>query len=189
MAKAADDHGYHYVGICDHVTLPESVVGGMGTYWADPISTLGWIAALTSRVGLLTHVFVLPYRHPLMAAKQFSTIDYLSAGRMICGIGAGHVEAEFGRLGIDFEGRGRAVADGVPVLIEALTNEFVDGFGARPRPVQSPARRCGSPARRRRRSSVPVDWPTAGCPRVRPTPRWSPSSRPRVRPPDGPSCR
>ena len=101
MVRTADQNGYAYVGVCDHVALPESVVGGMGTHWVDPISTLGWIAALTERVGLLTHVFVLPYRHPLMAAKQFATIDHLSKGRMICGIGAGHVQAEFEHLGID----------------------------------------------------------------------------------------
>ncbi len=138
MATTADEHGYFYVGICDHVALPESVVGGMGTFWADPISTLGWLAAQTSNVGLLTHVFVLPYRHPLIAAKQFETIDWLSDGRMICGIGAGHVEAEFDVLGVDFESRGKTVADGVPLLIEAMTDEFVDGFGSTPRPVQSP---------------------------------------------------
>ena len=138
IVTTADRHGYFYVGVCDHVTLPESVVGGMGTHWVDPISTLGWIAGITERVGLLTHVFVLPYRHPLMAAKQFSTIDHLSKGRMICGIGAGHVQAEFERLGVDFAARGKCVDDAVPQIIAALEQEFVNGFGARPRPTQSP---------------------------------------------------
>ncbi len=138
MAQTADRHGYAYLGVCDHVTLPESVVGGMGTHWVDPISTLGWIAALTEHVGLLTHVYVLPYRHPLMAAKQFATIDHLSKGRMICGLGAGHVEAEFQRLGVDFARRGSYIDESVPLIIEALEQEFVGGFGARPRPTQSP---------------------------------------------------
>jgi probable F420-dependent oxidoreductase len=138
IVTTADNHGYFYVGVCDHVSLPESVVGGMGTHWVDPISTLGWIAAITEHIGLLTHVYVLPYRHPLMAAKQFATIDHLSKGRMICGIGAGHVEAEFQQLGVDFAGRGKYVDQSVPLIIEALEQEFVNGFGARPRPVQSP---------------------------------------------------
>ena len=138
LARACDDNGYAYVGVCDHVALPESVVGGMGTHWAYPIATLGWIAGFTTNVGLLTHVFVLPYRHPKVAAKQFATLDHLSGGRMLIGIGAGHVEAEFDHLGVDFHTRGRALDEGIPVLAAALENEFVDGFGARPRPVQTP---------------------------------------------------
>lgn len=138
LAKACDDNGYSYVGVCDHVALPESVVGGMGTHWADPIATLGWLAGLTTRVGLLTHVYVLPYRHPRVAAKQFATLDHLSGGRALVGVGAGHVEAEFAHLGIDFQERGKAMDRGIPELAAALENEFVDGFGARPRPAQSP---------------------------------------------------
>jgi len=138
LATACDDNGYSYVGVCDHVALPESVVGGMGTHWADPIATLGWLAGLTTRVGLLTHVYVLPYRHPLVAAKQFATLDHLSGGRALVGVGAGHVEAEFAHLGVDFHGRGKAMDRGIPELAAALENEFVDGFGARPRPAQRP---------------------------------------------------
>ncbi|MGA0878913.1 MAG: LLM class flavin-dependent oxidoreductase [Ilumatobacteraceae bacterium] len=138
LARTCDEHGYAYVGVCDHVALPESVVGGMGTHWADPIATLGWIAGFTQNVGLLTHVYVLPYRHPRVAAKQFATLDHLSSGRALVGIGAGHVEAEFDFLGIDFHRRGSALDAGIPELAAALENEFVDGFGARPRPTQTP---------------------------------------------------
>jgi probable F420-dependent oxidoreductase len=138
IAEACDASGFSYLGVCDHVSLPEAVAGSMGTHWMDPVATLAWLAARTERIGLLTHVFVLPYRHPLMAAKHFATIDYLSGGRMICGIGAGHVEAEFDHLGVDFHRRGSALDDGIPLLMRALEEEFVDGFGARPRPAQHP---------------------------------------------------
>lgn len=138
IAVVADRAGFDYVGVCDHVSLPESVASTMSTFWLDPMTTLGFIAANTTKIMLLTHVYVLPYRNPLLAAKQFATLDYLSGGRAICGIGAGHVEAEFDHLGVDFDGRGRAVAEGVPRLAELLEHEFVDGFGARPRPVQPP---------------------------------------------------
>jgi probable F420-dependent oxidoreductase len=138
IAQTCDRSGFAYLGVCDHVSLPVAVADGMGTHWADPISTLAFLAGQTTKVGLLTHVYVLPYRHPLMAAKQFATLDYLSGGRMICGIGAGHVEAEFDHLGADFAGRGTALNDGIPILAEALENEFVGGFGAKPRPVQNP---------------------------------------------------
>lgn len=138
VAKTADDTGYHYIGVCDHVTLPESVVGGMGTHWMEPIGTLSWLAAHTTRVGLLTHVYVLAYRHPLMAAKQFAQLDYLSHGRALIGIGAGHVQAEFDTLGVDFHRRGKLTDEGIPLLAAALESEFVEGMGALPRPVQSP---------------------------------------------------
>lgn len=138
LARTCDDNGYAYVGVCDHVSLPESAVGGMGTHWADPIATLAWLGALTSRVGLLTHVYVLPYRHPRVAAKQFATLDDLTGGRALIGIGAGHVQAEFDLLGVDFENRGKALDRGIPELAAALETEFVDGFGARPRPAQKP---------------------------------------------------
>jgi alkanesulfonate monooxygenase SsuD/methylene tetrahydromethanopterin reductase-like flavin-dependent oxidoreductase (luciferase family) len=110
----------------------------MGTHWADPIATLGWIAGFTSNVGLLTHVYVLPYRHPRVAAKQFATLDHLSEGRALIGIGAGHVQAEFELLGVDFHARGKALDTGIPQLAAALESEFVEGFGARPLPAQSP---------------------------------------------------
>lgn len=138
IAKTADDTGFHYIGVCDHITLPESVVGGMGTHWMEPIGTLSWLAAHTTRVGLLTHVYVLAYRHPLVAAKEFANLDWLSRGRALIGIGAGHVEAEFDRLGEDFHRRGKTTDERIPVLAAALENEFVDGMGARPRPIQSP---------------------------------------------------
>jgi len=138
VARACDGAGFAYVAVCDHVALPEAVADSMGYHWVDPVATLAWLAAQTTNVHLLSHVYVLAYRHPLLAAKQFATIDYLSGGRVICGIGAGHVEAEFDLLGADFAGRGRALDDGVPLLCEALANVVVDGFGSLPRPVQSP---------------------------------------------------
>ena len=110
----------------------------MGTYWQDCITTLSWLAAQTERTALLSHAYVLPYRHPLVAAKEFATLDYLSGGRAIVGIGAGHVEAEFDVLGVDHARRGKLVEEKLPTLIEALEHEWVDGLGATPRPVQTP---------------------------------------------------
>ncbi|MGA1156707.1 MAG: LLM class flavin-dependent oxidoreductase, partial [Ilumatobacteraceae bacterium] len=77
-------------------------------------------------------------RHPRGPPKQFATLDHLTGGRALIGIGAGHVEAEFDFLGVDFAGRGQALERGIPELAAALENEFVDGFGARPRPTQTP---------------------------------------------------
>ena len=139
VARAADDAGFFYVGVCDHIAIPDEMIPAMGTHWSDCVATLAWLAPQTTRVNLLSHVYILPYRHPTMAAKAFSTLDHLSGGRAICGIGAGHLVQEFELLGADYEHRGRTVATKVPELITALEHEAVaDGFGASPRPAQSP---------------------------------------------------
>ncbi len=138
VTRTADEHGYFYVAVCDHIAIPESLGSTMGTYWQDCITTLSWLGAQTERTALLSHAYVLPYRHPLVAAKEFATLDYLTDGRAIVGIGAGHVEAEFDVLGVDHARRGKLVEEKLPLLIEALEHEWVDGLGATPRPVQTP---------------------------------------------------
>jgi alkanesulfonate monooxygenase SsuD/methylene tetrahydromethanopterin reductase-like flavin-dependent oxidoreductase (luciferase family) len=138
VAKTADDSGYFYVAVCDHIAIPESMADTMGTYWQDCITTLAWVGAITERTNLLSHAYILPFRHPLVAAKEFATLDHLTGGRAVVGVGAGHVEAEFAALGIDHPGRGRLMEEKLPPLLEALAHEFVDGVGARPRPVQNP---------------------------------------------------
>lgn len=138
VARAGDELGAAYVAVCDHVAIPAALAASMGTHWVDPLTTLGWIAGQTTRTMLLTHAYVLPYRHPALAAKQFATLDHLSGGRAICGVGAGHVEGEFTRLGVDFHRRGRTLDAGLAALAAALEHEFVEGCGARPRPVQQP---------------------------------------------------
>ena len=138
VTQTADEHGYFYVAVCDHIAIPESLGSTMGTYWQDCITTLSWLGAQTERTALLSHAYVLPYRHPLVAAKEFATLDYLTGGRAIVGIGAGHVEAEFEVLGVDHARRGKLVEEKLPLLIEALEHEWVNGLGATPRPVQTP---------------------------------------------------
>jgi alkanesulfonate monooxygenase SsuD/methylene tetrahydromethanopterin reductase-like flavin-dependent oxidoreductase (luciferase family) len=138
IAKAADGAGFFYVAVCDHVAIPRDKADAMGLWWQDTFTTLGWLAGQTERVALLSHVYVLAYRHPLVASKQFSTLDHLSGGRAIAGIGAGHVEAEFDTLGVSFADRGRITDELLPQLAEALEHTYVDDMGALPRPVQSP---------------------------------------------------
>ena len=119
----------------------------MGTVWYDTTATLGWLAGLTSRVRLLSHVLVLAQRHPLRAAKELSTLDLLSGGRLIVGVGAGHVPEEYELLTGGFERRGRDTDEAVTALATAFTEEFpelpgprwpVSGMGVAPRPVQRP---------------------------------------------------
>ena len=86
VAQKAEATGHSFVGVCDHVAVPDDEYSArMRTTWYDTVATLGWLAALTERVRLMSHVFVLPYRHPLVAAKSFMTLDHLSGGRAIMG--------------------------------------------------------------------------------------------------------
>jgi probable F420-dependent oxidoreductase len=94
---------------------------------------------------LLSHVYVLPYRHPLVVAKAWATLDALSGGRAILGVGSGHVAAEFDALEVPFDDRGRILDEAIDAVRAALDDEFpahkgqrwsFSGLGARPRPVQ-----------------------------------------------------
>jgi alkanesulfonate monooxygenase SsuD/methylene tetrahydromethanopterin reductase-like flavin-dependent oxidoreductase (luciferase family) len=138
VARAADRSGYLYVASCDHVAIPRHRAGQMSTWWTDPMATLGWLAASTERTALLSAVYVLAYRHPRMAAKGFATLDWLSGGRAVVGVGAGHLEEEFALLGVSHADRGRLTDEGLVGLAEALEHTWIDDLGAEPRPVQRP---------------------------------------------------
>ena len=79
VARACDAAGFAYVAVCDHVAI-RGRADAMSTTWYDTIATLGWLAGVTERVGLLSHVYVTAYRHPLQTAKAFATLDALSGG-------------------------------------------------------------------------------------------------------------
>ncbi len=99
VARAADDSGFFYVAVCDHTFIPRRAAGAMGTIWYDTVATLGWLAGITRTVRLMSHVYIAALRHPLRSAKEFATLDLLSGGRVIVGVGAGHVAEEFDVLG------------------------------------------------------------------------------------------
>ncbi|WP_034089768.1 TIGR03619 family F420-dependent LLM class oxidoreductase [Streptacidiphilus albus] len=174
-AQAADRLGYAYVACCDHVAIPRRLAGAMGATWYDPVSTLGWLAALTTRTRLLSHVAVAPLRHPLLSAKQYATLDLLSGGRLLLGVGAGHVPEEFEALGVDFHRRGAILDETVQALATALTDEYPEhpgprfpfsGLAVSPRPVQRPRPPIwvggSSPAAVRRAARLGEGWLSQG---------------------------
>jgi len=146
IARAADRAAFWYIAVCDHIAIPKPLDEKMSTSWWDTVATLGYLAAITEQVRLMSHVYVLPYRHPLMAAKSFLTLDELSGGRAILGVGAGHVESEFDLLGVDFAGRGRTLDESIDVVRAAFAEEYpavdtpsfhVADAGLRPRGAQA----------------------------------------------------
>ncbi len=147
VAQACEAAGFSYVAVCDHVAIPRANAEAMSTSWWDTIATLSYLAAVTERVRLLSHVYVLPYRHPLLVAKAWATLDALSGGRAILGVGAGHVAGEFAALGVPFQERGRLLDEAIDAVRAAFSDEFPThederwrfaDVGQRPRPVQEP---------------------------------------------------
>ena len=147
VALACEAAGFFYVGVCDHTFIPDRLAGAMSTTWYDTIATLGWLAGVTTGIRLLSHIYVVALRHPLRAAKEFATVDVLSGGRVICGVGAGHVAEEFDQMGPEFDHRGTATDEAIVGLAKGLAEEFPElagprwkagGLGLKPRPIQTP---------------------------------------------------
>ena len=147
VARAADRLGFDWITCSDHVAVPASYAASMGPIWYEPATTLGFLAAATTRVRLMSHVLVLPYRHPLLAAKIFATLDALSGGRAIIGAGSGHLKPEFRSLGIDHDARAaisdeylRALACALEQEVSSFAGNFVGwrDMMVAPRAVQRP---------------------------------------------------
>jgi probable F420-dependent oxidoreductase len=123
IVQAADRLGFHHVTCSEHIGIPGAAVSARGRRYYDPLATLGYVAALTTRVRLATHVVVLPYHHPLAVAKRYGTLDRLSGGRVILGVGIGSLEEEFDLLGAAFADRGPRYEDALRALRAALEGE------------------------------------------------------------------
>src|SRR5579884_3199262 len=107
IVRAADDLGYHHVTCAEHIAVPLAQAAARGgRYWA-PLPTLGYFAGLTENVRLLTHSIVIGYHHPLAILKNYGSLDRLSNGRVILGVGVGSLREEFEVLGMPFDDRGR----------------------------------------------------------------------------------
>ncbi len=123
VAAAADRLGYHHLTCSEHVAIPESVAAVRGARYWDPLATFGALAANTEQIRLATHVLVLGYHHPLAIAKRYGTLDRISGGRLVLGVGVGSLEAEFDLLGASFADRGERADDAIRALRAAFGRE------------------------------------------------------------------
>ena len=116
IARAADRFGYDHLTCSEHVAIPatEAPIRG-GRYW-DPAPTLGAVAALTERVRLATFVIVLGYHHPLALVKRYGTLDRISGGRVVLGVGVGSLADEFALLDARFDDRGARADDAIRAI-------------------------------------------------------------------------
>jgi probable F420-dependent oxidoreductase len=115
-AVQAEELGFADVWVSEHVILPKAAPYPPSPSFYEPILTLAWAAAATKRVRLGTSVLVLPMHHPVPIAKQVATLQCLSGGRVIFGIGVGWLEAEFAAMGVPFRERGRRMDESIALL-------------------------------------------------------------------------
>ena len=129
-ALQAEELGFADVWVSEHVILPKTAPYPPSPCFYEPILTLTWAAAATQRVRLGTSVLVLPMHHPVPIAKQLATLQCLSGGRVICGIGVGWLEAEFAAMGVPFRQRGRRMDESI-ALLRALWSDDPVSFQTR----------------------------------------------------------
>ena len=129
IAQAADHLGYSHLTCSEHVVIPTDVAAVRGARYFDPLATFGYLGALTSRIRFATNVLVLGYHHPLEIAKRYGTLDQVTGGRVILGLGVGSLEEEFELLGAPFADRGPRADDAISALRASLSRRVPDYEG------------------------------------------------------------
>jgi probable F420-dependent oxidoreductase len=147
ISQAAESAGFDAVFVTEH-TFPEDEWMQTGGHHAlDPFVALSFAAAATTTIKVFTYLAVLPYRNPFLTAKAVTSLDVLSGGRVILGVGAGYLEAEFNALGVDFAERNELCDESITAMKRAWTEDgmrmegrhfSVAGHTMLPRPLQKP---------------------------------------------------
>jgi probable F420-dependent oxidoreductase len=141
IARTAEASGFGGIVVSDHLVYPGELETPYpythdgrprwqaDTPWPDPFVAVGAMAAVTTRLRFVCSVFVLPLRHPILAAKSISTAAVLSGNRLVLGLGAGWMREEFDLLGQPFAGRGRRLEEQIDVLRTLLRGGMVEHHG------------------------------------------------------------
>jgi probable F420-dependent oxidoreductase len=146
LALSAEEIGFDSVWVSDHIVIPSSHKGFGSTFY-EPLVTLSYLASKTTNINLGTSVLILPYRNPIIVAKMISTIDNISNGRVILGIGSGWIKEEFESLESDFKNRGEMTDEYIEIMIKLWTEEHAEykgkyiclsGLTFNPKPYQRP---------------------------------------------------
>ncbi len=159
VVKSADDLGLDSVWVGDHIVIPRQIASaypysptGTPPFKPDeaalePLTLLAYLAGCTAHVQLGISVLIVPHRNPLYAAKVISTLDVLSGGRVICGVGAGWMREEFEALGLNFERRGQETDEWIRIFKVCWQEDdpayhgklfTFDHIAFEPKPVQKP---------------------------------------------------
>lgn len=147
VAQKADELGFDWIGVPDHIVMTEEWVTAMGNKWPHCLTSIAFFAGCTKRIKVTNTVLIAPYHQPVELAKMYSTLDYLSGGRLIVGLAVGYMEWEFNLLGVSFKDRGALTDECLDAMIELWTKDkprydgkFVqfDHIVFEPKPTQKP---------------------------------------------------
>jgi probable F420-dependent oxidoreductase len=160
LGQAADEYQFDSVWVTDHIVIPKatgskypySADGSMdleaAAHYLEPITVMSFLAGVTERPAIGSSVLVMPYRNPILTAKMVATLDVMSRGRVILGVGVGWMREEFEALGVTTYGQRGAVTDEYIQILRALWTEEWPSFKGRfyafdevrcfPKPVQKP---------------------------------------------------
>lgn len=147
IVREAGEMGYHKVTVGEHFVIPREHVDQSGAHYMQATTILSYLAASSPTIRVGSNVTLLALQHPIVQAKMWAVLDWVSNGRADINIGVGWLKEEFDLLGVDFHRRGRIVDEYVEAMIElwssdhpTFSGEFVsfDDVGVEPRPVQQP---------------------------------------------------
>jgi len=147
VAQRADELGWDWLTISEHIVMPNDMAAVMGRRFPDALVAAAVLAGATRQIDVLTYVLVVPYRNPVVLAKQVATVDFLSGGRFLFGVGVGHAQGEFDAIGVAHADRGARTNEYLEAMIELWTQDaprfqgrfvkFAD-IAFEPKPVQKP---------------------------------------------------
>ena len=192
IARAGEDLGYDALFTGDHILVPRNIASPYpytegGEFPGSPsgesmeqLTLLAFLAGQTSRIRLVTSVIIVPHRNALVAAKALATLDVLSGGRLVVGVGVGWMREEFEALNLPpFEERGAVTDEYIRAFKELWTSDdphfegkyvSFDNISFLPKPVQKPHPPIWVGGESRPPCAAPPSWPTAGI-------RWGPIRR------------
>src|SRR5580692_904512 len=132
VARAADRLGYDHLTCSEHIGIPFEQESARGSRYYDPLSVFGYLSAITANIRFATYVLVLGYNHPLEIAKRYGTLDVVSGGRQVWGVGVGSLKPEFDVLGLggeEFAQRGARGDDALRALRASLGRRVPEYHG------------------------------------------------------------
>lgn len=147
FAQRAEELGYDSLWATDHIVVPEAAVPRFGATFYEPLTVLGYVAAVTHRIRLGTSALIVPYRNPVHQAKVLATLDVLTGGRTVFAVAVGWAKEEMDALGVPFERRGALTTEYLRLFRELWRTAapsfhgrtvHVEGVAFEPRPVQDP---------------------------------------------------
>jgi probable F420-dependent oxidoreductase len=130
VARSVEDSGLHGLAFTEHPAPGARWLEAGGHQSLDPFVALGAAAAVTERIKLLTYLAVVPYRNPFLLAKAAATVDIVSRGRLILGVGTGYLKSEFKALGVDFDERNARFDESLDAIRAHWSGQPFDFVGA-----------------------------------------------------------